>query len=71
LGRRPEPARLRERHVDRLGADVPFHTFGLTGARDRFAAKEKAGIVFETGLEDLRVGYSSSIWLYIRLSWIS
>ena len=34
--------------------------------------KKKAGIVFETGLENrLGAGYSSSIWLYMRLSWIS
>jgi len=34
LGRGPEPTGLRQRHVDRFDADVPFHSIALTGARD-------------------------------------
>ena len=44
----------------------------LAARQDRAKANKKAGIEFETGLDELkRVSYSSSIWLYIRLSWIS
>ena len=34
MGRRPEPTRLCQRHIDWLDADVPFHSFALTGATD-------------------------------------